>query len=147
MSPGPRRIGMCSTKAADSSRIPAFLSHARQLEKRPPCQAHCPNTGEIRGWIGMIAQHDKNGMTLPEAYDAAWLKLAERNPLPASISRICPHPCEDQCSRNNKDGAVSINSLERFLGDWGIERSLPLPLVDGDSWPESIGAVGSGPAS
>jgi formate dehydrogenase major subunit len=138
---------MCSTKSAEFSQVPEFLSHARQLEKRPPCQAHCPNTGEIRGWIGMIAQHDKNGMSLPEAYDAAWLKLAERNPLPASVSRICPHPCEDQCSRNDKDGAVSINSLERFLGDWGLERSLSLPLVDAESWSESIGAVGSGPAS
>ncbi|MBT8108307.1 MAG: FAD-dependent oxidoreductase [Gammaproteobacteria bacterium] len=139
---------MCSTKAAgDAPAVPVFKTRAQQLEKMPPCQAQCPNTGDIRGWIGIIAQHEKNGLTLEEAYDQAWQKLADRNPLPATISRICPHPCEDLCTRSDKDGAVSINALERFLGDWGISRSLPLPGAEAERHPESIGVVGSGPAS
>ena len=138
---------MCSTRAInDKPDLSGFRIRAQQVEKQPPCQAHCPNTGDVRGWIGLIAQHEKNGLALDEAYDAAWAKIAERNPVPASLARICPHPCEDLCTRSDKDEAVSINALERFLGDWGLSRSLALPQTAADAWPESIGVVGSGPA-
>lgn len=139
---------MCSTRSStDKSVLAGFRIHAQQVEKRPPCQAQCPNSGDVRGWIGLIAQHDKNGLTLDEAYDEAWAMIAERNPMPASLARICPHPCEDLCTRQDKDGAVSINALERFLGDWGLSRSLPLPQATHEVSLESVGVVGSGPAS
>jgi NADPH-dependent glutamate synthase beta subunit-like oxidoreductase/NAD-dependent dihydropyrimidine dehydrogenase PreA subunit len=124
-----------------------FRTRAQQLEKLPPCQAQCPNSGDVRGWLGIIAQHDKNGVALDEAYDEAWAKIAEVNPFPATTGRICPHPCEDRCSRSQKDGAVSINALERFLGDWAISRKLRLPVSELTRHAESIGVVGSGPAS
>ena len=124
-----------------------FRLYARQQEKAPPCQTHCPNSGDIRGWMGVIAQHDKLGLSLEQAYDRAWGMLVEMNPFPATLGRICPHPCEQLCSRETKDGAVSINALERFLGDWGLSRKLPLQRLDGECRAESIGIVGSGPAS
>ena len=119
----------------------AFRIRARQLEKLPPCQAQCPNSGDIRGWLGIIAQHEKDGISLHEAYDRAWAKIAELNPLPATIGRICPHPCEDRCTRADMDGAVSINAMERFLGDWGVSRALPLPTLASGPFPESIGVI------
>ena len=124
-----------------------FQVFARQLEKLPPCQARCPNSGDIRGWLGIIAQRDKNGLSLDEAYDRAWQRLVEFNPMPATIGRICPHPCEDLCSRRDKDGAVSINAMERFLGDWGLTRELALPRAAGERFPEAVAVIGSGPAS
>ncbi|MGI9249513.1 MAG: FAD-dependent oxidoreductase [Woeseiaceae bacterium] len=124
-----------------------FRTRAQQLEKSPPCQVQCPNSGDIRGWLGIIAQHGKIGLTLDEAYDQAWEKIAELNPLPATMGRICPHPCEDRCTRRDKDGSISINAMERFLGDWGISRALSLPGPSAGSHPESIGVIGSGPAS
>lgn len=123
-----------------------FWIRAQQLEKLPPCQAECPNAGNVRGWLGIIAQRHKRGLTLEQAYDLAWEELARRNPFPASIGRICPHPCETRCTRGDKDGAVSINAMERFLGDWAIDRKLPLPLIEGQRHTESIGVIGSGPA-
>ena len=133
-------------KTSASVELP-FQIHAQPLEKLPPCQARCPNSGDIRGWLGIIAQREKNGLSRDDAFDAAWRKLVEFNPLPATIGRICPHPCEDLCSRNDKDGAVSINAMERFLGDWGISRNLKLPEVPRRQRPESVGVIGSGPAS
>lgn len=137
-----------------SSKIPlteapprSFWTYAQQLEKLPPCQARCPNSGDIRSWLGIIAQHEKIGLTLDEAYDKAWEKITTLNPLPATIGRICPHPCEDLCSRHDKDGSISINAMERFLGDWGISRALPLNGPNGKQYPESVGVIGSGPAS
>jgi NADPH-dependent glutamate synthase beta subunit-like oxidoreductase len=124
-----------------------FWTHAQQQEKTPPCQAHCPNSGDIRGWLGIIAQRDKLGLSLEQAYDRAWERLVQLNPFPATIGRICPHPCESRCSRDAKDGAVAINAMERFLGDWGISRKLPLPEIDSGQRSESVGVIGSGPAS
>jgi formate dehydrogenase major subunit len=123
-----------------------FWTRAQQLEKRPPCQAECPNSGNVRGWLGIIAQREKHGLSLEKAYDRAWEELAQRNPFPGTIGRICPHPCETRCTREGKDGAVSINAMERFLGDWGVARKLPLPRLSDTAYPESIGVVGSGPA-
>ena len=139
---------MSSTKKPGSNGPQqSFWTHAQQLEKLPPCQVQCPNSGDIRGWLGIIAQHEKNGLTLDEAYDQAWERIVQFNPLPATLGRICPHPCEDRCTRRDKDGSVSINAMERFLGDWGISRSLHLPGPAGMQYPESIGVIGSGPAS
>ena len=139
---------MSSTRpGGENPAAPSFRIRAQQLEKLPPCQAQCPNSGDVRGWLGIIAQHDKNKLTLDEAYDKAWQMIAELNPLPATIGRICPHPCEDLCTRRDKDGAISINAMERFLGDWAISRSLPLPRAGSARYAESIGVIGSGPAS
>ena len=133
---------MSGTKTpADQPTTALFRLHAQQVEKLPPCQAQCPNSGDIRGWMGVIAQHEKNGLTLNQAYDRAWEMIADLNPLLATVSRICPHPCEDLCTRADKDGAVSINAIERFLGDWGLSRSLPLPRADAEKHPESTDVI------
>ena len=50
---------------------PSFQTLARQMEKLPPCQAQCPNSGDIRAWLGVIAQHKKNKLTLDEASPCA----------------------------------------------------------------------------
>ncbi len=114
--------------------------------KTPPCQAGCPAGGDVRGWVGMIAQREKLGLTEDEARLGAWNILAARNPMPSTTGRVCPHPCETACNRGDYDGAVSINALERFLGDWSLEAGVPLPREGGDRHHESIGVVGSGPA-
>ena len=117
-----------------------------QREKRAPCQVGCAAGGDVRGWIGVVAQRKRNGLSNAEAYAAAWRMIAEVNPFPASLGRICPHPCEHHCNRSELDGALNVNALERFLGDWAIASGLELPRIDaapGDPW---IGVVGAGPS-
>jgi len=130
---------------------PSEISSLRPqaVEKLPPCTGHCPSGNDIRGWLTTIAQREKIGMSLEEACDAAWYTEVETNPFPSVMGRVCPHPCESKCNRNEKDGAVDINSVERFIGDWAIERKLTLkPLENGDGGPhdEKIAVVGSGPS-
>jgi NADPH-dependent glutamate synthase beta subunit-like oxidoreductase/ferredoxin len=63
------------------------------------------------------------------------------------MGRVCPHPCEGECNRGEKDAAVAINSVERFIGDWAIERKLGLKaLENGSPHDEKIAVVGSGPS-
>jgi NADPH-dependent glutamate synthase beta subunit-like oxidoreductase len=119
------------------------------VEKLPPCTGHCPSGNDIRGWLTTIAQREKMGMSLEEACDAAWYVEVETNPFPSVMGRICPHPCETECNRKEKDGAVDINSVERFIGDWAIERKLALkPLDNGGagSYDEKVAVVGAGPS-
>lgn len=72
--------------------------------------------------------------------------VTEVNPFPATLGRICPHPCEAGCNRAGKDGPVAINALERFLGDWGLRQRLGLERLELDEKPQSIGVIGAGPA-
>jgi NADPH-dependent glutamate synthase beta subunit-like oxidoreductase len=125
------------------------LSHLRPqaVEKLPPCTAHCPSGNDIRGWLTVIAEREKQGLSLEEACDRAWRIEVETNPFPSVMGRVCPHPCEGSCNRTNKDGAVGINSVERYIGDWGIERKLALPVIEGEGpHDEKIAVVGSGPS-
>ncbi len=64
-------------------------------------------------------------------------------PFPAITGRVCPHPCESQCARRHVDEAVNINGVERFLGDWLIEKKVqPIKKIH----PEKTAVIGSGPA-
>jgi len=117
-----------------------------QLEKLAPCQASCPISGDIRSWVGIVAQRDKLGLTRAEAYARAWRVIVARNPMPSTLGRVCPHACESNCNRSALDKAISISAMERFLGDWAISQRLPLARLEEDEKPESIGVIGSGPS-
>ena len=118
----------------------------QQVEKTPPCQAACPNCGDIRGWIGAVAQRRLTGLSRKEAYAQAWRKIADVNPFPATLGRICPHPCESHCNRGVRDEPLSINAMERFLGDHAIAAGLPLERLEATAPSVSIGVVGAGPS-
>ncbi len=128
------------------------------LPKLAPCMDRCPQGTEIRRVLMTVAQAEKYERPQQQAFAEAWRILTGKNPLPAVCSRVCPHPCEDACNRKDKDGAVGINSVERFLGDWALEQGLELSKLapDGirdtesgsqtDSLPEKVAVIGSGPA-
>ena len=83
------------------------------LDLLPPCNAGCPAGENIQAWLGsaQAGQHEQ-----------AWRQLVADNPLPAIHGRVCYHPCESVCNRAHLDSAVSIHSVERFLGDLALER-------------------------
>jgi NADPH-dependent glutamate synthase beta subunit-like oxidoreductase/ferredoxin len=118
----------------------------RQVEKTPPCQASCPNCGDIRGWIGLVAQRRLSGMSRADAYFRAWRLITDVNPFPATLGRICPHPCESHCNREVNDKGLAINAMERFLGDHAITNGLPLGRLACEAAEASIGVVGAGPS-
>ncbi|MBT8038799.1 MAG: FAD-dependent oxidoreductase [Gammaproteobacteria bacterium] len=117
-----------------------------QTRSTPPCQHACPNCGDIRGWIGIVAQAEKNGIPKKQAFERAWRTIADVNPFPASLGRICPHPCESDCNRGDKDEPLAINAMERFLGDYAIEQGLKFDSPVKEDHCKSIGVVGAGPS-
>jgi NADPH-dependent glutamate synthase beta subunit-like oxidoreductase len=106
------------------------------LDLLPPCNAGCPAGENIQGWLARAQAGDHEG---------AWRILATDNPLPAVHGRVCYHPCESVCNRAELDSAVSIHSVERFLGDLAIERGWsfdPPPASTG----KRVLVIGGGPS-
>jgi NADPH-dependent glutamate synthase beta subunit-like oxidoreductase len=118
----------------------------RYSEKTPPCIANCPSGTDIRGWLTTLAQAEAYGRTTEQGLELAWQKITDCNPFPAVCGRVCPHPCESNCNRKDKDGPVAINALERFVGDFGVTRNLKLARLTEDNHPEKVAVVGAGPA-
>jgi NADPH-dependent glutamate synthase beta subunit-like oxidoreductase len=72
--------------------------------------------------------------------------IADVNPFPSVLGRVCPHPCEEHCNRTELDEPLAINAMERFLGDWAIDARIPLARLEDGPWEEWIGVVGAGPS-
>jgi len=117
------------------------------VESLPPCSGNCPSGNKIRGWLTVIQLREKLGLSLDEALEQAFQLEMETNPFPSVMGRVCPHPCETGCNRGKKDGAVGINSVERFIGDYALEHGLKAQRIEGEEdKKEKIAVVGAGPS-
>ena len=102
----------------------------------PPCNAGCPAGENIQAWLG----HTKAGR-----HEAAWRELVADNPFPAIHGRVCYHPCESVCNRAEIDSAVSIHSVERFLGDRALADGWSFDLPPGQTGRRVL-VIGAGPS-
>ncbi len=107
-------------------------------DKMPPCNNACPTGEQIQKYLDYVKH---------ERYLDGYLTIMEDNPMPSVTGRVCYHPCETACNRAEHDEPIGIRSVERFLGDYGL--NLPeepvkatLPPLNGTT----IAIVGSGPA-
>jgi NADPH-dependent glutamate synthase beta subunit-like oxidoreductase/Pyruvate/2-oxoacid:ferredoxin oxidoreductase delta subunit len=143
-----RHVRIRGMTISQETNRPVELSPLRPKyqEKTPPCISHCPNESDIRSWLTTLAQAEAFGRTDEQALELAWQKIVDLNPFPAICGRVCPHPCETQCNRKDKDGSVAINALERFIGDFGILKGLKPTRVSEEKHQEKIAIIGSGPA-
>ena len=133
-------------KAAATSGGEISPLRPRYAEKTAPCMGNCPSGTNIRGVMTTIAQAEAYGRTNEQAYEIAWRMIAENNPFPATCGRVCPHPCEAGCNRNEKEGPVAINAVERFLGDFALEKGLKPSRLTEEKHAEKVAVVGAGPA-
>ncbi len=107
-------------------------------EDMPVCQEACPVNLDIRKYIAFIA----DGKHLESL-----AKIRERLPLPGSIGRICPHPCETACNRQYLDEALSICFLKRFVADVELnEGTDPVYETPKKKISGKIAIIGAGPA-
>jgi len=115
-------------------------------EKTPACSKACPNHHDVRSVIMTLALAEKRDKAIENALEESFYILADKNPLPASCGRACAHQCELQCTRMHVDESVSINCLERYIGDYALEKRWPLKPLTEERHPEKIAVIGSGPA-
>ena len=102
----------------------------------PPCNKACPAGENVQAWLYHAEEGD---------YEAAWREIMVNNPLPATMGRVCYHPCQTACNRGQMDEAVGINAIERFLGDKAIAEGWNVS-VDAAPTGKHVLVVGAGPS-
>ena len=119
----------------------------RHVNTVPPCTLACPIRNDIRAAMRVIANRINAGGTHQDMVRQAWHTFVETSPFPAVCGRVCPRLCEVECSRAELEGAVSIGSLERAIGDRAIELGfeLPMPPVS-QTHSKPVAVIGAGPA-
>ena len=103
---------------------------------RPPCVLACPAQTDCQGYVGLIANGE---------YEAAIELVKDKIPLPASLGRVCPHPCETECRRGLIDEPISIQWLKRFAADQDLmNEDVFMPECDPDTG-KRVAVIGGGP--
>ncbi len=102
------------------------------------CRENCPLGVNAQGYIALA----KAGK-----YPEALALIREKNILPGICGRICTHPCETACRREQVDEAVSIRAVKRFLADYETRHpeNIPHPAPKAGR-SERFAVIGSGPA-
>ena len=104
-------------------------------KKKSPCKLTCPAHIHVQGYIALIAQGKFN-----EALDV----IREQIPFASVCGRVCTHPCEDECKRNEVDEPIAISALKRFAAD-NADQDRPITL-GALTKKQKVAIVGSGPA-
>jgi NADPH-dependent glutamate synthase beta subunit-like oxidoreductase len=100
------------------------------------CVARCPLHVDARGYVQLAKQR---------RYREALQLVRDKLPFPGVLGYICDHPCELHCKRIDRDNAVRIRDIKRFLAEW--EPGEPQHVLDREPQrQEKVAVVGSGPA-
>lgn len=112
-----------------------LLASDHRGDCRPPCVLACHCTHRLQGYVGLIA----NGQ-----YGEALKLIKEVLPIPASIGKICPHPCEEACRRELVEEPISIAAFKEFCRGLDLNGEKYLPSMKSSG--KKVAVVGAGPA-
>lgn len=147
----PKLARACATMASDKMVVTTHTKRTIQARKvalelllsdhlgdcKGPCMLACPGHTDCQGYVGLIANGD---------YVEAVKTIKEKLPLPASIGRVCPHPCEDACRRELVEEPVAIAQLKYFAADSDLNSANPYVPEIKPLNGKKVGIVGGGPA-
>lgn len=150
MEGSPRLLRSCSTMAADgmvllteTDRVKKSRQTALELllsdhtgDCRPPCVLACPGETDCQGYVGLIA----NGQ-----YGEALKLIKDKIPLPGSIGRVCPHPCEAACRREMVEEPINILALKQFVADKDMESGELYTAETAPDTGKKVAVIGGGP--
>ncbi len=126
-------VEVCPTGAlTDKEEITA----ANKEEVLVPCVSACPANIDVPRYIRLIADGK---------YAEAEAVIREKVPFPAVLGRICFHPCEEVCRREEVNEAMAICDLKRFVADQDTDlwkQRVKIAPATG----KRVAVVGSGPA-
>ena len=121
-----------------TSREAAALTEVSDLmdQEWSPCRYHCPVHADVRTYI----EHAAEGRW-QDAIDV----IRENLPFAVVCGRICHHPCETNCRRQDVDAPVAIREVKRFVAEQqGAAGSAVHKAASQDK--AKVAVVGGGPA-
>ena len=147
----PKLLRACATKVAEGMVINTRSERALKARRLAmellmgdhdgdclgPCRLKCPAHTDCQKYVKEIAEG---------RYADAVATIKEVFPLPASIGRVCPHPCENACRRQLVEAPVSIAHLKAFAADKVFADGNEKPAVHAAPTGRKVGIVGGGPA-
>ena len=102
-----------------------------------PCSLNCPAQTDVQGYVKQIA--------LGNDSDAVRI-IKEKISIPASIGRVCPHPCETNCRRRFVEEPLSIAYLKAFAADNDLASDKSFTPVKSETTGKKVSIIGGGPA-
>lgn len=106
-------------------------------EGTAPCKTACPAHIGVQGYIKLASQGK---------YTEALELIKKENPFPAVCGRICPHGCEDECTRGNIDEPIAIDEIKKFIADQELDADKRFIPKKRYHLHNKIAIVGGGPA-
>jgi NADPH-dependent glutamate synthase beta subunit-like oxidoreductase/CO/xanthine dehydrogenase FAD-binding subunit len=101
-----------------------------------PCAGSCPAGTDVPAYMARLRNGD---------WDGAARIIMEYNPMPMMTSRICPHPCQDDCNQCTYGDSVNIHGVERSLGDYILEHADIYYAAPEHGTGKTVSIVGAGP--
>ncbi|MBS4538037.1 FAD-dependent oxidoreductase [Clostridium sp. D2Q-11] len=106
-------------------------------EEVPYCEATCPMHTDVKGYVNLIAE---------KRYEDAIKLIREKLFLPASLGRVCAHPCEENCKRETEyRQPMAIAALKRFVAD-NFDKEELWNLDKKENNNKKVAVIGAGPA-
>jgi formate dehydrogenase beta subunit len=104
-----------------------------------PCMDACPDHVDIPAYIEGVRD-----LQLSDSLVAT----KQTMPLAHTCGRVCPHPCEDACRRDNLDEPISIMELKRIGADYETDhdQEFRYPQEQKPLNGKKVAIVGAGPA-
>lgn len=151
MEGSPRLFRACATEVAEGQVIHTDTAEVRRARQTAlelllsnhkgdciaPCKAACPAGSDCQGYVGLIANN--------RFAEAAEL-IKESYPIPASLGRICPHPCEAACRRGKVEQPINLARLKQFAADFDLNTKQPYLPQPAPATGKKVAIVGGGPA-
>lgn len=100
------------------------------------CSRNCPAGTDISAYMDKIRKGD---------WDSAAEIILKANPMPMLTSRICPHPCQDNCNQTHYGECVNIHCVERTLGDYILANTDKFYQAPKTSTGKKAAIIGAGP--
>ena len=147
----PKLLRACATEIApgmvistNNERIKASRKMTLELllsdhigDCRGPCINACPAHTDCQGYVGLIAN---------KQYREAVKLIKEKLPLPASLGRVCPHPCETACRRQLVEDPIAIAALKYWVADTDLQSDDPYMPEVKPATGKKVAIIGAGPA-
>lgn len=105
-------------------------------DESPACVATCPMHTDVKGYMKLVSE-DKG----EKAIDLIREKLF----LPATLGRICAHPCENKCKKGEKHEPLSIAKIKRYAAD-NFDFSEKWSMCKEEKNGKKVAVIGAGPA-
>ncbi len=122
-------------KCTGCSAVPGKSGSEKQ--ETSSCKVSCPAHVNIQAYVSLAAKG---------RYFEALQLIKEASPFPSICGRVCPHPCESDCKRDQIDQPVAIHSIERLIADLDLKADRRYMPAIKQRREDKVAIIGSGPA-